>query len=77
MAEENNIIEDIERNYPPAWEGETEGGEKKKIYTITGPIQQTTYRRLIDKDGVYLNDVDNNQLLAIKEYRVEEKEDSE
>lgn len=44
MAEENNIIEDIERNYSPAWEGETEGGEKKKIYAITGPIQQTTYR---------------------------------
>ena len=48
----------------------------KKIYVITGPTQETTYRRLIDKDGVYLNDVDNNQLLAIKEYGVK-NEDSE
>lgn len=72
-----DIIENIERNYNPVWEGETEGGVSKRIYAITGTIQETTYRRLIDKDGVYLNDVDNNQLLAIKEYGVEENEDSE
>ena len=47
-----------------------------KINAITGPIQETTYRRLIDKDGVYLNDINNNQLLAIKEYGVK-NEDSE
>lgn len=62
-----DTIENIERNYQPAWEGETEGGETKKIYTIVGPISSTTYRRLIDKDGMYLNDKEKYQLLAIKE----------
>ena len=66
----------IERNYKPVWEGETRVGQKKKIYAIIGSISETTYRRLIDKDGIYLNDVDNNQLLAIREYGVE-NEDSE
>lgn len=55
-----DIIKNIERNYNPVWEGQTEGGVSKKIYAIIGPIQETTYRRLIDKDGVYLNDIDNN-----------------
>ena len=71
-----DITKNIKRNYNPAWEGETEGGVSKKIYAITGPIQETTYKRLIDKDGIYLSDVDNNQLLAIREYRVK-NEDSE
>ena len=66
----------IERNYNPVWEKQTKGGISKKIYAIIGPIQEITYRRLIDKDGVYLNDVDNNQLLAIKKYGVK-NEDSE
>jgi hypothetical protein len=70
------MIENIEINYNPVWEGQTEGRRSKKIYAITGPIQRTTYRRLIDKDGIYLNDVDTNQLLAIKEYGVK-NEDSE
>lgn len=61
-----DIVKNIERNYNPVWEGQTKEGVSKKIYAITGPIQETTYRRLIDKDGVYLNDVENNQLLAIK-----------
>lgn len=61
------MIENIERNYNPAWKGQTKGGESKKIYTITGLIQEIAYRRLIDKDGIYLSDVDNNQLLVIKE----------
>ena len=62
-----DIIENIKRNYNPVWEGQTEGGVSKEIYAITGPIQEITYKRLIDKNGVYLNDVDNNQLLVIKE----------
>ena len=71
-----DIIKNTERNYNPVWEGQTEGGVSKEIYAITGLIQETTYRRLIDKDGIYLNDVDNNQLLAIREYGVK-NEDSE
>ena len=66
--------ENIKRNYNPVWEGQTEGGVSKRIYAITGSIQETTYRRLIDKDGVYLNDVDNNQLLAVKEYGVKNED---
>lgn len=65
-----DIIKSIERNYNPVWEGQTKGGISKKIYAIIGPIQEITYRRLIDRDGVYLNDVNNNQLLVIKKYRI-------
>lgn len=61
------MADNIERNYNSVWEGETKGKVSKKIYAITGPIQETTYKRLIDKDGIYLSDVDNNQLLIIKE----------
>lgn len=65
----------IPKNYTPAWQGETKSGVIKKIYAIIGKISSITYRRLIDKDGIYLNDNANNQLLVPKtEIEPEENE---
>ena len=64
--------ENIKKNYPPQWEGETKGGTFKKIFAIIGKILPITYRRLIDKDGIYLNDNADNQLLIENDYETNE-----
>lgn len=46
----------IQKNYPAQWEGKTKGGISKRIFAIVGKILPITYKRLIDKDGIYLND---------------------
>ena len=62
----------IQKNYPAQWEGKTKGGISKRIFAIVGKILPITYKRLIDKDGIYLNDNQNNQLLVQNDYETNE-----
>ena len=61
-------VNKISENYQPAWKGEGIDGVVRRIFTIIGKIVSTTYKRLIDKDGFYLNDNASNQLLIKRDY---------
>lgn len=62
----------IQKNYLTQWKGKTKGGITKRIFAIVGKILPITYRRFIDKNGIYLNDNQSNRLLIKNDYETNE-----
>ena len=64
-------INKISQNYKTEFKGKTSKGISKKIFAIIGNIVSEVFAKLMDENGIYLKDKNDNFLLIKKVYEEE------